>query len=155
MPIEHELVVAADLVHVKKIPAVFDCFLGDEPPADVRHFTGERARRDVDQHLGAGRRDLADRVAMVELPRPYVLVVPDVLADRDAEPDAARRHRRDVMCGLEIAILIEDVVRRKQRLVAALDHAPGSAERDGIEERLAPRRRVSVHEADDNAQRAG
>ena len=51
-------------------------------------------RRQVDDDLGARGDQRLDGIAAVEALGPEVGVVPDVLADRDAQPAAAKRERR-------------------------------------------------------------
>ena len=88
-----------------------------------------------------------DRVGAVEPVRPEVGVVPDVLADRDAQAPAAKVDRRDLGRRLEVAPFVEDVVGGQQRLAhhrgdpAVLDQrgrvgdaAPGRASRASARE---------------------
>ena len=58
---------------------------------------------------------------MVQAARQNVAIVPDVFADRDAQPHAVNTIGDDLAAGLEVAIFVEHVVGRQQRLVPALD----------------------------------
>ena len=91
MAVEDQLVVAADLIQIEKWAAVLDCLLPNHLAPEARLAHRERARRDVDEDAGAGRGELGDRIAGVEPLRPESRVVPDLLADGHAEPDALER----------------------------------------------------------------
>ena len=67
-----------------------------------------------------GANQLLDRIVVVAAPLPEVAVVPDVLADADAEPPAADVEDLRAVERLEVAVLVEDVVGGQQRLAEAL-----------------------------------
>ncbi len=78
-----------------------------------------------------------------------LLVVPHVLADVEAQPESRHLHHATLQARLEVAVLVEHVVRRQERLrhlihdAAALDH-------DGVVvQPLAVRRGVLHRCADD------
>src|SRR5690606_8384009 len=145
--IEDELVVAADLVHVEEAAAVRHRLLRDHPPPQVGLVGREGTGRDVDEQVDVLIGQLLDRIAVVEPARPEVAVVPDVLADRHAEPRALEDDRLDGGGRLEVAVLVEDVVGRQQRLRAARHDPPATAERRGVVQALTRRARVAVDEA--------
>ena len=87
----------------------------------------ERRRRQVDDRLGAGADQLLDRIVVVAAALPEVAIVPDVLADADAEPRAAEVEHLRAVERLEVAVLVEDVVGRQQRLAEALLDAAARA----------------------------
>ena len=59
---------------------------------------------------------LLDRIVVVAAALPEVAIVPDVLADADAEPPAAEVEDLRAVERLEVAVLVEDVVGRQERL---------------------------------------
>jgi hypothetical protein len=82
--------------------------------------------------VGAGERELGRR-------RPRL---PDVLADRGADQGVAEAQEEEVAPRLEVAVLVEDAVVRKEALaVEALDLALG-ADRAGVEEVAVEERRA-------------
>ena len=152
--VEDELVVAADLVQVDERPPMLDGLLPDHVTAQRGLAHRERARRDVDEQVDAGGREIRNRIARIQLPRPERRVVPDFLADRHTETHALERHRRSsARAGLEVAVFVEDVVRRQQRLRVARDDAALVAENGSVEERLAAARGVALDAPDENPQR--
>ena len=66
---------------------------------------------------------------------PEVAVVPDVLADADAEPRAGHVEHLRALERLEVAVLVEDVVGGQQRLAEALLHASAPQQRRAVVER--------------------
>ena len=64
---------------------------------------------------------------MIAAALPEVAVVPDVLADADAEPAAAELEHLRAVERLEVAVLVEHVVGRQQRLAEALVDAAARA----------------------------
>ena len=66
---------------------------------------------DVDDHLGASDRGVADR-----------LRIPGVLADRDAHLDAADGADQRLVAGEEVALFVEDAVVGQLLLVVAAQH---------------------------------
>ncbi len=93
-PVEHERVVAAHLVHVGDRHPVAPRARREHPLAQRGLVDRVRRRGDVHDHRRAGLGELADRVARVARPIPEPLVVPDVLADGEAEPEGPPRPRR-------------------------------------------------------------
>jgi hypothetical protein len=94
--VEDEIVLSPDLIHEGE---------GSRPPARGRaqHARPQVALLDrvgggghVDDELGPRRDERLHGVAAIEAARPEVSVVPDVLADRDAEAPAAERHDADL-----------------------------------------------------------
>ena len=86
---------------------------------------------------------LRHRVGVVERALPERLVVPDVLADRDADARGRRRcSTSGPVAGLEVAALVEDVVGRQQALAVDGRRARPRAGRDrGVEDAAAAARR--------------
>ena len=85
---------------------------------------------------------------MVAAPLPEVAIVPDVLADADAEPPAADVEHLRAVERLEVAVLVEDVVGRQQRFAEALLDAAVAQQHGGVEERPPFVRRVRLGQAD-------
>src|SRR2546426_1066146 len=85
--------VSAELIDVEEIAAVLHRLLPNHLPAEVGFSEIERARGDVDEQARVLRRQLADRVAIVEAFRPEVPVVPDVFADGDPHASVVEGNR--------------------------------------------------------------
>ena len=75
------------------------------------------------------RDQLFDRIVVIAPPLPEVAIVPDVLADADAEPPPAEIQHLRTVKRLEVAVLVEHVVGRQQRLAEAVLDAPAAQER--------------------------
>jgi len=67
--------------------------------------------------------------------RPEIGVVPDVLADGNAQPAAAPRDRRDVGGWFEVAPFVEHVVGRQQRLAHDVHDAAAIDQRRAVGDR--------------------
>ncbi len=121
--VEDEIVVAAHLIdeHQRAAPAAGGG--GQHARAQVPLLDGVGRGGDVDQDLGALGHQLLDGIFPVQPLRPEVGVVPDVLADRDAEAAAAQFDAGDVGGRLEIPPLVEHVVGGQQRLAVQRHHA--------------------------------
>ena len=76
-----------------------------------------------------GAHQLLDRIVVVAAALPEVAIVPDVLADADAEPAPAELEDLRAVKRLEVAVLVEDVVGRQQRLAESLLDAPVAEQR--------------------------
>ncbi len=153
--VEDQFVVAPHLIEIEEVAAVLDGFLPDQVPPHGRLLQRERTGRHVDEEVRVLVRELAHRIPVIQAPRPERLVVPDVLADRDAQAHALELERRHGAGRLEVAVLVEDVVGGQQRLLPAPRHAPLAAERDRVHQRLARGRGVPVDETDQDAERRG
>ena len=148
VPVEHQLVVAPDLVHVEQGSPVLRRFLSNHVAADRGLADREGTRRDIEQDRGAAVGELAHRVAGIEALRPEVAIVPDLLAHGQPEAHAFEVEWLDAAAGLEVAVLVEDVVGRQQRLVVTPGDAAPVTERRGVEERVAVAGGVRGHAAD-------
>jgi hypothetical protein len=80
---------------------------------------------------------------------PEVGVVPDVLADGEGDLLAAEFDGRDFLGGLEVAVLVEDVVGRQERLHHAMRDLAALDDGGGVVERAAGARGVAVDVAGD------
>ena len=76
-----------------------------------------------------------DGVVVVAAAFPEVAVVPDVLADADAEPAPAELEQLRAVVRLEVAVLVEDVVGGEQLLAKALADATLVQQHRRVEER--------------------
>ena len=99
----------------------------------------EAVRRsgDGDHQIGALRRKLLHRVDGVASTPPVEPVVPEVFADRDGQPAAAKATQLNGIGGLKVPGLIEDVVGRQQRLEMTGEKLASIDERRGVIEPLA------------------
>ena len=124
VPVEDELVLAADRVAERDPHAVLPRTRGEDRLALLGPPDVEGRRREVDDELGARRDELGRR-------RPGH---PHVLADRD--PDARARHvdECEVVAGGEVALLVEDAVVRQVPLLGPAGHLAVHADRAGVVE---------------------
>ena len=118
--VEHQVVVAAELVDVDERHAVLARHAAEHLLAPLVLAGRERRRRQVDDRLGAGADQLLDRIVVIAAPLPEVAIVPDVFADADAEPPSGDLEDLRAVERLEVPVLVEDVVGRQQRLAEAL-----------------------------------
>ncbi|TPW13631.1 MAG: hypothetical protein FD129_1237 [bacterium] len=134
--IEDQAVVAADQVHVDDRETMLHGDLAEHLLAQAPLPPRIGGGRQVDQEPGPFLRDGLDGVRAIAARAARVLVIPDVLADRHADRLGLEPREGDGRRRLEVAILVEDIVVRKQGLpmngnhLAAPDH-PGL-----VEERL-------------------
>ena len=94
------------------------------------------------------RGELVDRIVMVAAPLPEIAIVPDVLADADADARAGDVEQLGAVVRLEVAVLVEDVVGRQQRLAEALLDAAAAQQHRAVEERPAFVGRIRLGQAD-------
>ncbi len=129
MAVEDKFVVASDLVRVDKETAG----LRRIPPHEVAPLSRlaefERARRDIDQDLGAELHLLEHRISVVDASPIEIRIGPDVLAHRDPESDALKEQWSGRAAGFEVAGLVKDVVRGEQTLVVPGHRATADAQR--------------------------
>ncbi len=92
---------------------------------------------------------------MIAAALPEVAIVPDVLADADAEPHAAELENLRSVKRLEVAVLVEDVVGRQQRLAEALLDPAAPKERRRVEERPSFVRRIRLGQPDEHRRQPG
>ena len=150
--VEDEFVVPADLVDVHDRQLEPPRLVGEQFPPDLLFAERERRGGEVEDDLRAFAQEHRDRVEVI--PRAQAaLDPPAVLADGDAERAPAERRGVRLTARLEVAVLVEHVVGREQRLVVHRDHAPVADERGGIVQRLALAGLVPRDEADDRRQR--
>ena len=86
--------------------------------------------------------------------RPEILVVPDVLANRDAELAAVEHERLDVFGRFKITVFVKNIVGRQQAFGRAPDDFPVLQNGGGILQRAAGPFGISVHKADAERNRA-
>ena len=153
--VEEKLVVAADLVHVDERHVVARGDAREEVVARAPLAAVERRRGDVEDDFRALPRQLVDRIAAVDLRAEDFVVEPEVLADGDAGADAGDARRRRLCGRLEVAQLVEDVVRRQQRFVLLEDDLAVARDDRGVVQRLAAPRGVARDAAEDERDVAG
>ena len=115
--VEDERVVPAHLVHVGDRRPVGAGRGAEHSLPELRFPQRVGGRRDVHHQFSTTRDQVGDGVALVAGVVPEALVVPDVLADREAEPEPHRpgRRSRARRRRQEVAGLVEDVVGGEQR----------------------------------------
>ena len=94
----------------------------------------ERRRRKVDDRLCPGLRQDLDGVLVVTPPLPEIPVVPDVLADADAQPPSLQFQNLRLRRGFEIPVLVEYIVGRQQRLMEDRPHRPVPQQHRAVEQ---------------------
>ena len=125
VPVEDELVLAADRVHERDPAAVVAGALGEHLLALQALAEVERRGRQVRHEAGAGRGQLARGRAFE----------PDVLADRRREHLVADPEQEAVDPALEVALLVEDTVVRQVLLAVDRLHLAVRADRARVVER--------------------
>ena len=125
--VEDEGVVAADLVDHDDEGTVTASDGGEHVPAKVALAAPEGRGGDVEDDArvdgdGVGQdgplaHEFVDRVDGVEAARPEALVIPRVLADGDGEGLAVEHGEGLVGGGLEVTLLVEDVVEGEQHFL--------------------------------------
>ena len=113
-----------------------------------------RRRREIEDDFRAPGDQLPDWIAPVKPFRPEILVVPDVLANRDAEFVSVELKRRDGLGRLKITVLVENVVGRQQAFVRAPDDFPISQNGGGVAQRASGPLGIPVHVTDAQRNRA-
>ena len=96
--------------------------------------TVERRGREVDDRLRAFAGQHLDRVVVVAAALPEVAVVPDVLADADAELPAVEFEHSGLGGGLEIPVLVENVVGGQEGFVKGLAHGAAAQQHGAVEQ---------------------
>ena len=130
--VEHQLVVAADEVAVNQRAAALGRELREQHVPAVLLAEAPRRGGEVEQQFRAGGGQFLGGTAVVAAVVQEHLVVPDVLADGDAHLGAEDLHRRVIGRRLEVAILVEHVVGRQQRLVANGGHLTALEDGGGV-----------------------
>ena len=147
--VEDEVVVAADevAVHERHARAAGDALHHAPPQAVLPEGPGRGG--DVDVEVEPERAQLRHRIGVVERPLPEGLVVPDVLADGDRDAAAGDAQHERAPSRLDVAALVEDVVRRQQTL-AIERHAPSPPGGDcGVGDAASGRPRVRDERSED------
>src|SRR5262245_55489531 len=80
----------------------------------------ERRRGQIEDRVSARAHQLDNRIVVIAAALPEIAIVPDVLADADAEPPTAELEHLRTMERLEVAVLVEHVVRGEERLAKSL-----------------------------------
>ena len=131
--VEDQGVVASDQIAHRDREPVPARRGAQHPAPDLRLAHGVGRGGDVDDHLRSSRDQLLDGVAQVPRLLPELLVVPEVLADGDAQPRSRHLDQRSrLRRGIEVATFVEDVVRRQQALPDDGGDATALDESDGV-----------------------
>ena len=139
--VEHEIVLPADGVHARDERARLTRTLGkqrDMPRILPRH---ERTRAQDGDHRRALRLRVGDGIARVAALVARVARLPEILAEQDGHALARVLDHRRPLARLEVAVLVEHVVARKQLLGRKALDAPAAEQRDGVVERAIGRAR--------------
>ena len=148
--VEDEFVVAADGVDVGDRAAERLGGVDDEFLTKVFLVVVPRAGRHVQHQVAFLRGELLERhLAAVEPAGADHRVRPDVLADRDADPHAVIHDDGGRGGGLEVAVLVKDVVGGQEALAGGGGNLAPVAEGGGVVERAALAGRVELDRADE------
>ena len=121
--VEDQVVVAAELIDVHDRHVMLPRHAAEHLFAAPVFADRERRCRQIDDRVGARADQLFDRIVVVAAALPEVAIVPDVLADADAEPASAELEDLRAVVRLEVAVLVEHVVGGQQRLAKPLSDA--------------------------------
>src|SRR6266487_1768738 len=122
--VENKAIVAAHLIHVNDWAVMIDGNRAQHFQAQGTLVEGVGRGGHVQQHRSSLLNDFRHRVALIALAGPEILVVPNVLADRDAQLLAAKPKNRLAIRGLKVARFIKDVIGGKQHLALLENHTP-------------------------------
>ena len=154
-PVEDEIVIAAELVHVRDRQTMFQRHAAEHLLAPAMFAGGERRCRHVQDHADAGGRELIDRIVMVAAPLPEVAIVPDVLADADPDPRAGDVEELRAVVRLEVAVLVEDVVGGQQGFPESLIDAAVAQQHGAVEQGPSFVRRIRFRQTDEHRREIG
>ena len=108
--VEHQIVVATDLIAVEYGQAVLAGHVGKHAFAYGLLAQGEGRCGKVEDGVKALLDQGFHRVRRIAPGAPEILVVPDVFADGDPQALAAYLHQAGATAGLEITVLVEDII---------------------------------------------
>jgi len=150
--VEHEIVVSTDLVDVDERDTMSGHLPAKQFDSKILLSHDEGRGGDVDQQFGAGLYEGLDRVGTVDAPPTELFIVPEVLADREANGDLPPTQRQtcdgDFISRLEVTEFVEDIVGREQMLGVRGDDAAMCADGRRVAERSTRARLVRLHKPD-------
>ncbi len=137
MAVENQFVVGADDIHLDQRYALVagHALEHGEPGRFLAALPGRGG--DVHHERRAHADEIVDGVGAITSLGPEIGIVPDVLANRHGDLLAAQIDRRDFLGRLEIAVLIENVVGRQERLHDPVKNFPVLNHRRGVAQRAA------------------
>jgi hypothetical protein len=100
--------------------------------AQLNLFGAIGGRGEVEQEIRAGLDALLHGVTRIEALRPEMLVVPDILANRDAHAETAELMDAYGAARLEIARLVKDIVEGQEDLGVIKHYAAAHKQRRGV-----------------------
>ena len=114
--VKNQFIIAAHRIAINHGPLRLDRQTG-------QHFAPHRLLAEVpgrsgniDNDLGALLHQCLNRIAAIPAIRPKGIIIPHILANRQAEPATVKFHRHIGFGRLKIAVFIKHIVRRQQRL---------------------------------------
>src|SRR5580693_5273249 len=122
-PIKYKTVVAADLVDVDHGTMVIQRNRSQHLKSQGAFVQCIRRSRNIQQHCSSLPENLGDGVSWIQWFRPKVFVVPNVLADGDAQILTMNLEDRLVIRRLEIPRFVEDIIGGQQHLALLEDDA--------------------------------
>src|SRR5690606_9620798 len=87
--VEDQLIVPADLINIDQRLVELPNLRGEQLGAEIMLSNNNGGRAAVNHHLGAGLMEIGNGVVVIEAARVQALVVPEILADRQAHKDVA------------------------------------------------------------------
>ena len=150
--IEDQLVVAAHLVHVDHGLSVAPRGGAVNTPADgaLAQVVGRGV--DADEHLGSGREQFLDGVALIEAVLPEAAVVPGVFTNGERHRSAAQRAQILALRRAEVARFVEHVVVGQQHFALPEQNFAALNQRRPVHRLLAGFRLRAPHVTADDAQ---
>ncbi len=146
--VEDEIVVAAELVDVRERHPILQRHAAEHLLAPAVLAGGERGRRQVDDGFGARAHQLFDRIVVIPPALPEVAIVPDVFADADAQPPAAKSQDLRSVERLEVPVFVEDIVGGQKGFPKPLIDGAAVGERRRVEQRPSLVGRIRLGQAD-------
>ncbi len=140
--VENQVVVATHLVHIRHWKAIFLGHVAKHALPQNLLAGDEGRRRKIHYCLRARFGQHLDWILMIPAALPEIPVVPDVLADADAQAPAVQLQDLRTHGRLEIAVFIEDIVGGEQGLVKRGTHIAILEQHRAIEQRPAHFRRI-------------
>ena len=145
--IEDQVVVAAYLIDVEERNPVLFRQVSQHGLAVFLLAGGEGRGGEVDDSLGSRRHQLLHGIGVVATAFPKVAIVPDILADGDAEDSISQLQDLRLCRRLKVAVLVKYIVSGKQRLFKGPLHPAITKKGGRVEERTAHLTRIGLGQA--------
>ncbi len=138
--VEEQGVLAPGLVDIEQRYLVLGAEMAEDGVFLLRLAQVKGRGSQIDEQFGPGRRvvqQVGHRVGGVELPGEEILVVPDILADGDAQGQTFVAVWDAQLAGLEVAGLVKDIVAGQQPFVGSAENLAVFKEDGAVVQRFA------------------